>query len=438
MESPAKIDPTTFEKQLDGASAFELRRAVERLREGLFDPLAVRLLTAHESRLSGVISEGLRALSAGKRPHLCLCGAYGEGKTHRLHYIRDCALQEGCVVSLVNLDPRETPFHDPLRVYRAAVEALVFPDTDETLVDRWQTWGRMHCQGVEDPGLWLSERIPAQIPHRIRCALLGLVLPTLLLTIRQKQTKKHQRYQPRSFPSQLSRTLSGEPVSHHQLRNACKYRQVPGYRAGRMTIREPAAALDLFPGMAQLFQQMGYQGWVVLFDEGESIAQLRIQVRTRAYALLHRLFYPDELTPGLFPVLAFTDAFFMQVGLEDYGRTRNKNGVEEPYFPQNYQEAWRGLRRFQLQQLTRGEWQTLASRLAELHGRAYGWHPPVGWAESSGRGVLNASQGLEARLRIKDLVDQLDGLQQALVLASLEGPYLPPPVAQAAIAAPMA
>ena len=57
---------------------FTIRRAVERLREGLFDPVAVRLLTAHEEWLRDESERGFRAVDAGKFPHLCIvvCGTF--------------------------------------------------------------------------------------------------------------------------------------------------------------------------------------------------------------------------------------------------------------------------------------------------------------------------------------------------------------------------
>ena len=53
---------------------FTLRRAVERLREGIFDPFAVRLLTAREDKLIRAFDQGISSPVADFSPHLCICG----------------------------------------------------------------------------------------------------------------------------------------------------------------------------------------------------------------------------------------------------------------------------------------------------------------------------------------------------------------------------
>src|SRR5262245_61780841 len=98
-------------EDLQGYTAFQLRRVLERLREGLDDPLAVRLLTAHREELDARLRQDLRDVDIGTGAHLCVCGAYGQGKSHTLAYLREAALQQGYVVSAINLDPREAPLH---------------------------------------------------------------------------------------------------------------------------------------------------------------------------------------------------------------------------------------------------------------------------------------------------------------------------------------
>jgi len=62
---------------------FSLRRAVERLRDGLFDPVAVDRLTVEKHRIENVFSKGLEAIKKGQSDHLCICGLMGrENHTH--------------------------------------------------------------------------------------------------------------------------------------------------------------------------------------------------------------------------------------------------------------------------------------------------------------------------------------------------------------------
>ena len=195
----------------DNESAFDLRRAIERLREGLFDPVAVRLLTARESRLKKIIARGFQQIDQNKPTHLCICGAYGQGKSHSLNYIHDLALRENFVTSLINLDPREIPFHDMRRVYHALVAAMRFPDTDTALAAHWRAWASDLSR--EDFENRVAPLLHREMPHVFRSVLTAMAQKTVSLSKRQRGTKKHASYRPREFPYLLSRALAGDVVA---------------------------------------------------------------------------------------------------------------------------------------------------------------------------------------------------------------------------------
>jgi hypothetical protein len=168
--------------------------------------------------------------------------------------------------------------------------------------------------------------------------------------------------------------------------------------------------------LARLFQGMAFKGWVVLFDEGESIAQGRITSRSKSYQILHRMFVPENPIPGFYPVFAFTDDFFTQVAQEDYDRVRVRNEMEVPYFDRNYAKAWRDLTICRLTDLTSAEWKALSEKMMVLHARAYGWRPLETQAREELKRRLSEAHDQEARLKLKALVDQLDLCHQAQVL----------------------
>src|SRR3990167_10366036 len=116
---------------------FTLRRAVERLRDGLFDQVAVEHLTIIEERIKNVFTNSLNALGNGQSDHLCVCGSYGQGKSHTLTYLNQLALSLGFATSTVQLDLREIPFHQSAVVYRAIMEHLVLPD-GQKFVNAWK------------------------------------------------------------------------------------------------------------------------------------------------------------------------------------------------------------------------------------------------------------------------------------------------------------
>lgn len=393
---------------LDEASGFSLRRAVERLREGLFDPLAVRLLTVHEEQLRQAAEAGFREVEAGGSPHLAVVGAYGRGKSHSLTYLEAYARKAGFVTSLVNLDPREIPFHRFREVYRALMTELRIPGTGETFRNVWRSWALQQARSLPENGL--ARLLPPEMPHLFRSVLAAIARPTVSLSDRQRKAKKHARYRPREFPALLNRALLGEAVPVSRLQHALKYRQVAFYREGSLVCRDDEGYLQMVRSLAGLFRQMGYRGWVLLFDEGESIAQVPVSMRRKSYRLLHALVRPAVPAPGLFPVFAFTDDFFQRVAEEDYARTEGED--EASYFEHNYAEAWRDVTRYELEDFSRADWEELSEKLIHLYARAYGWPPPLEQARRALRARLAEHPGLETRYRLKALVDELDLMHQ--------------------------
>jgi len=134
---------------LQDYSPFELRRLLERLREGLYDPLAVQLLTTDHEALDTRLQQTLWRSGDDTVAHLCVCGSYGQGKSHALAYIQVQALQQGYVVSAINLDPREVSLHQFRQTYRALMRSLTFPPSvggsvaPMSFLDRWRTWLRV-------------------------------------------------------------------------------------------------------------------------------------------------------------------------------------------------------------------------------------------------------------------------------------------------------
>ena len=393
---------------------FHLRRAIERLREGLFDPIAVRLLTARESRLNKTVARDFKKLDRDQTTHLCICGAYGQGKSHSLNYIQDLALRENFVTSLINLDPREIPFHDMRRVYHALVASMRFPDSDTALAARWRAWASDLSR--EDFETQVAPLLHREMPHLFRSVLTAMAQKTISLSKRQRGTKKHAAYRPREFPYLLSRALTGDVVPVYRLRHALKYRQVDFYKDESLTCKGAEPYLQMIRGLGQLFQLMGYRGWVLLFDEGESISQVRVTSRSRSYQNLDLMLFPEAASSSIYPIFAFTDDFFQKVDEEEYDRVRIRNEEELPYFEKDYARAWTGLNRYLLHDLSAKEWQALIEKLMHLHARAYQWHPPEADVRREMARRLSHMRGQETRYRLKGLVDELDLAHQDQIL----------------------
>jgi BREX system ATP-binding protein BrxC/D len=394
---------------LEGYSAFQLRRMLERLREGLYDPLAVRLLTAHRAELDARLRQDLLAVEAGAGAHLCVCGPYGQGKSHTLAYLQEAALQQGYAVSAINLDPREAPLHLFRQVYRTLLQGLTFPVEPEnpaayaSFIDAWSAWVEAQPLASEDRTSALAALFPAEMPHVFKAILVALAQPTLEVVPQQRGLARYRDFRPGEFPWTLRRALQGETVPVVHLRAALKYRQVSFYRQASLALSGDEPFLQMVMALPQLFRRMGYRGWVLLFDEGEAISQVRRPQRARGYRILHRLLRPDSPPPGFYPVFAFTPDFFQRLQEEDYGL---------PEFDRDYAQAWRQLSIYQLRNLSPAVWRDLCETLIALHAAAYGWHADREHLLPLLTAGLHTLSLQDPRSTFKTLVDELDQLHQ--------------------------
>ncbi|NOY70555.1 MAG: hypothetical protein GXP53_13900 [Deltaproteobacteria bacterium] len=408
-----------FSQILEGADNFTMRRAVERLREGLFDPFGVRLLTARESQLDEVFDTGVQKLAKNESTHLCICGSYGQGKSHSLAYLRQRALAQGFVTSLVNVDPREIRFQDFRQVYNALVSRISFPNSDSSLVKWWKDWAKGQKTGWKNNGSGPLDVIPETMPHYFKAVLAALAQDNIMLSKRQKGMKKHASFRPREFSWLLANAMNGNQLPVFRLRHALKYRQVSFYKDESLVCKGWEPYFEAVTALGAMFRTMGFKGWALLFDEGESIAQLPVNTRRKSYSILHRFFVPASPLLGIYPIFAFTDDFFMRVKSEDYGRVCVKNDRELPYFEENYAVVWRHLNIHSLHNLSAEEWKTLAEKLIRLHARAYDWMPPRTEIRAKMVKILAETGEREARLKIKSLINILDLTNQRDCLSNV-------------------
>lgn len=109
----------------DKGPAFTNRRLIEALRLGIVPVDCVSEFTY------GRDEELRRFKSWLARPEqsvLLVIGHYGIGKTHLLRYFRTLGLEDGFAVANVEIDPNETPFGKPKRIYSAIVRTFAFKD----------------------------------------------------------------------------------------------------------------------------------------------------------------------------------------------------------------------------------------------------------------------------------------------------------------------
>jgi hypothetical protein len=369
-------------------SVFPLRRAIERLRSGLSDSVAVDRLTIEEKEVKQLFFDGLNALEQGKPGPLCICGSYGQGKSHTLAWLHRLALSLGYATSFVQLDLREISFHRFSVIYRSLIERLSIPG-GEPFTALWKRWGTQHSLKILD-----------DMPHRFRMILTAMLCEDKAAPRKQKSRKGRPNDQPEEFSCWLEKAFTGHNVPPARLRNILKIRNGEDCQKESITCRKNLLYFQMVQALGKILREMGYKGLVLFFDEAESIAQGCLKSRVKSYEILDQFFQNKGF---LYPLFAFTDDFFDQVQRERYDD-------EKQPFPKNYAESWKDLNLVRLQQSSSARWEVLQDRLIQLYAEAYRLDVSQQMAGIKERlqKLLDKFQTQETRFKLKALVNQLD------------------------------
>ncbi len=347
------------------------RRAIEALRSGVPSWAAVSALGSAqgeiEDRFLDLLERVRDPAPTAPAGGLLVSGGFGAGKSHLLEHLAHLALDDGFVVSRVVVS-KETPLHDPIKVFRAAVESAVPPgghgealveaaaalDPEELAFSELSRW-------AADPRSEVNERFAA----------------TLLLFARSGATDTE-------LADLVVRFWSGDPVRVADLRRRLKEVGERRYPLPAVGVRELARQRLRFA--ARVFRAAGWAGWLVLFDEVELIGRCSVLQRARSYAELARWTDgdPDDRAAPLGAVLAITDDYEAAVlsGKSDReqvpARMRGRGSVADDLLADG---AEAGMRAIEQQALLLSppddaELDATYRRLKELHGEAYGWDPP--------------------------------------------------------------
>jgi hypothetical protein len=379
---------------------FSLRRAIERLRDGLFDPVAVSRLTMEEEQVIKSFSKGLKALEKGSSDHLCICGSYGQGKSHNLVYLNHQALSQGYATSLVQLDIREIPFHQFPVVYQSLMQKLTLPD-GKKFTEVWTRWGAKN-----------SLELLNSMPHRFQMILRAMLAKNKPLS-QKEGANMDKNLQPKDFSSWLEKALIGHDLPLAHLKKILRSRDIEGYQKLSLICRGNLPYIQMLQAVGNILKEMGYKGLVLFFDEAESIAQGRLNNRAKAYDMLDQFFH---IKNSIYPIFAFTDDFFDKVKHEEYED-------EKQTFSQNYSEAWKDLNIVRLQEPFSVGWEFLQNHLIQLYAEAYQIDLSNQTMEIKVKlqNLLTKLKSQGTRLKLKALVNQLDIETQNYLLGS------PPP-----------
>lgn len=198
-------------------------------------------------------------------------GDYGSGKSHFLYCVRDRAWQRHFAVSKVDLSPKESPYDDQRRVYAAVASSLIWHELGSTSEDEEglvrfleATMRRLlqpYNQDVEDEGIQEIPEIQAFLHTLTTTAIDSLSYKKAILGY----FNALMRGQERRLES-LQRWLRGEEVTPEDMRDL---------RSIGVTEKiNKNNAFKMLRSLCQSVRAMGYNGLVLLFDEGDRMLSI--------------------------------------------------------------------------------------------------------------------------------------------------------------------
>ncbi|MFA5213339.1 MAG: BREX system ATP-binding domain-containing protein, partial [Methanoregula sp.] len=124
------VIPMTMQKPALSEEQFNARWIIEALRLGIVPHQQVEQFSCGREVEMEKMDEWL---SSGDGC-MMLSGAYGAGKSHMLNLTLTRALRQGWAVALVEIDPEETPFNQPKKIYRQIIRSFRYTNGERDCI----------------------------------------------------------------------------------------------------------------------------------------------------------------------------------------------------------------------------------------------------------------------------------------------------------------
>jgi hypothetical protein len=277
------------------------RRAIEALRAGVPNRAAIRLLGSTATAISDRFQSDLHRCRAGLATGTAtrgqiVSGGFGTGKSHLLGYLRELALQDEFVVSVVSIS-KETPLFDADRLFVAAMRNGAVPRRNDDVMTAVLSRLKPNTESFDLLEQWTMSAAAALSP----------LFPALLHLIPRPETTPERL-------AQIGRFLAGNRLSQATVR---QWLSEAGAR--RMFTLKPVKPAELarqrLRFAPRLMAAAGFGGWCVLLDEVELVGRYSVLQRGRSYAELARWLSLDAEAgvPGIIALAAVTDDFAANV-----------------------------------------------------------------------------------------------------------------------------
>ncbi len=363
----------------------EARHMIEALRSGIPSKAVGRCFSEARPKILKEISGRISsAAENGKSSGMVITGKYGEGKTHLLNTAANIAESQNMAVSYLSLS-KESPMDKLYLVYPKLITSTFLPQRKQ-------------------PGFAQDlDKLTANSPAGAEM---------LDYTATQLETNK-LHFLLRAFFStddpdekfQLLGDLEGDFVAVGTLKKI--HRRIFNQPAKLNTsFVKTRHCTDYLYFMSHLFVQMGYNGWVILFDETELMGRLGKKARMNAYKNMAFFLMPPKKLESVFTLFALSASYEEDV-IEGKHEFETLALLDEQEPIKSVLDTL--VKSPQLLPLTRGEIREVFGRIRDFHAKAYNWEPQATVDE-----LMDSSMkgGFLLRTRIRAAIEYLDQLYQ--------------------------
>ena len=369
---------------------FNARHAIEALRSGVPSRAVGEYFSEARPAMMRRVQDRLeKVVETGHSDGMVFTGRYGEGKTHLLNTAFSMAFAENMAVSFVSLG-KETPIDKPHQLYPKIIANTYLPGAAQP----------GFCRKLEDltKGSNVSGELLAYTAKELETDKLYFLLRAFLGT-----QEEDERY---AFLADLEGDFTTGPLIKRS------YRRITGSVARfNQNFSKTKHIYDYFYFISHLFRQLGYNGWVILFDEAELIGGMGKKARAKSYVEMQRFLKPSPRLESVFSLFAFSSSYVEDV-IDKKKEFENVEGVfdeDKDALSASHASLHAIENAPELAPLTKEEITQILMSIQDFHGRAYGWHPDV-----SAESIYAATEagGYLLRTKIRAAIEFFDQLYQ--------------------------
>lgn len=371
-------------------SDFQAKHMIESLRSGIPSrAVGAYFSEARPDILRRISSRMQTVRESGHSDGMIFTGRYGEGKTHLLNTVFHMATTSNLVVSYVAVG-KETPFNNLSLLYQKVIAGTYLPG-------EVQPGFESKLENMT-PGSGAAGEMLSYAATQLDSDKLYFLFKAYL------ETKDEEE------KTAFLWDLEGDLASISLIKRS--YRKVTGNPAKlARPFKKTQHMMDYFRFMSHLFVTLGYDGWVILFDEVELLGRLGKAARLNSYVRMYPFLQPTGQLEKVMSLFALSASYS-----EDVIDKRKEADSISVRFAED-QDAYTAachvinaiLKAPELVPLSKSEVLEILTRLQAFHGEAYDWTPAVS-AETLYRAAEGG--GYLLRTRIRAAIEFLDQLYQ--------------------------